>query len=321
MTVKLDTYDKKILYELDINSRLSVALLAKKIKLSKETVKYRIRRLLERKYVKNFYAIINASPLGYQYYRIALKFQKLTAEVEKRIVEYIQKEKSCANLRILEGHYDMDFLAIHRTSGDLKRFLEAFSKQFGSYLQEKAIHKIITSCKLNQKVLWPGPTVKKSFYHGEPSDEVLSPIDYKLILALSRNARLKLIELARITGVDPRVLSYHIKKLEQKKIIVGYSTSLNFELFHLEFIQIDISLKHHGLIPRIISFFDQTYACLFAYELIGLYDLSVEIYVESDEQLRKILALFKETFLEHYISYNVSRIYDEQLSNWSPFEG
>ncbi|MBI5227863.1 Lrp/AsnC family transcriptional regulator [Candidatus Micrarchaeota archaeon] len=320
MIPKLDTYDKKILYELDVNSRISVSNLARKVRLPKETVNYRLKRLVEKKYVRDLYAIINASHFGYRYYKISFKFHSLDTALEKEIVEYLKNEKSCANLRITEGAYDIVFLGIHKTSGDLKEFLENFSRKFGMYLVDKNIQKIVTSYKINQKILYDGKTSKKIFYHAEPVDYQPEQLDLKILKALSKQARIKLIDLARKLEDDPRVLKYHIKKMESKGIIVGYASTLNFKLFGLEFIQIDISLKHHGLISKIIDFFDETRTCVFAYEILGKQDLSLELYVENDEQLRRIIVLFKENFKEYYISYEVSRIYREYMSNWSPFE-
>src|SRR3990167_8777568 len=110
---EMDNYDKKIMFELDINARASASSIAKKIRLPKETVNFRIKRLLKNKYIKYFYTIINASRFGYQYYRIFFKFNKITHEIEERIIRYLRNEKSCANLRIIEGTYDICFVSMH----------------------------------------------------------------------------------------------------------------------------------------------------------------------------------------------------------------
>src|SRR4030095_15964487 len=126
--------------------------------------------------------------------------------------------------------------------------------------------------------------------------------------------------LANLLKEDPRVVAYHIKKMEEKGVIVGYSVSLNFELFRLQCIQLDVNLTHHALIPKIVDFFGETNTCIAAYELLGENDLSLELYVQNDIHLRKILSLFKENFGSEFNSYSVSRVYEEHVSNWSPFD-
>ena len=53
-TYGLDLKDKKILVELELNSRRSNNQIAKKVNLSKEVVKYRIDRLLEKGVILRF---------------------------------------------------------------------------------------------------------------------------------------------------------------------------------------------------------------------------------------------------------------------------
>ena len=50
-TIKLDIYDRKILFELDKNSRITTTKIGKKIRKSKQFVDYRIKRLEEAKVI------------------------------------------------------------------------------------------------------------------------------------------------------------------------------------------------------------------------------------------------------------------------------
>ncbi|MCH8022562.1 MAG: winged helix-turn-helix transcriptional regulator [Thaumarchaeota archaeon] len=50
----LDKLDRKILFELDLNSRIPTTKLAKKLKVSREVVDYRIKRLTDNKYIRTF---------------------------------------------------------------------------------------------------------------------------------------------------------------------------------------------------------------------------------------------------------------------------
>jgi len=70
----LDTKDRKILYELDLNSRQSFSRLAKKVGLSKDAVRYRITSLEEQGVIQRFHTVINVSKLGFISFRIYMKF-------------------------------------------------------------------------------------------------------------------------------------------------------------------------------------------------------------------------------------------------------
>jgi DNA-binding Lrp family transcriptional regulator len=64
-TPKLDIKDRKLLYYLSEDSRLSYTQLAKKVALSKNAVKYRITRLKTMGVIKQFTSVINLGALRY----------------------------------------------------------------------------------------------------------------------------------------------------------------------------------------------------------------------------------------------------------------
>jgi Lrp/AsnC family transcriptional regulator, leucine-responsive regulatory protein len=132
-----DLYDMKILYELDINSRASLTKLGKTIKLPKETVNYRVNRLIENSYIDSFYTIINTSLLGYRYYMVFFKFGNTDNHSENQIRNYIDSSSCCFSLKVLDGYYDLFFMTIHKTMESLTNFLNDFLDLFGEYVAKK----------------------------------------------------------------------------------------------------------------------------------------------------------------------------------------
>ena len=65
MELLIDNVDRRILYELDINARIPVTQLAKKLRLSREKVNYRINNLIKRGIIRKFVTMINPVKLGY----------------------------------------------------------------------------------------------------------------------------------------------------------------------------------------------------------------------------------------------------------------
>lgn len=319
MKEKLDAYDKKILFELDIDSRTSASQIAKKLKIPKETVNYRIKRLEKHGWVNRLYTIFNASLFGYSYYRVFLKFYKLTASTETEIIDYITNDPTCANLRTMEGQFDMVFLTIQKNPAELKGFLQCFFNLYGMDVEEKNVQMMIKTHKLNQKFLYNGRTIKKTCNHMDTKEYMLDNTDLGIMKAISTDARTKLSDIAQSLQRDSRLVEYHLRKMVRLGIIVAYTIDLNLTKLKRERIQIDIALNDPIVIPNIINFFDKTNTCLFIHEMLGKYDLSVEIYVENDEMLRDILEKFKEHFLEKYAYYDVSHVYKEFVINWSPF--
>ena len=61
--VELDLLDKKILFELDLNSRQSNQEIARKVRSSKEVVSYRIKKLEENKVIFKYLTILDPAKL------------------------------------------------------------------------------------------------------------------------------------------------------------------------------------------------------------------------------------------------------------------
>lgn len=319
MSQELDLYDKKIISQIDIDARLPVARIAKKVGLSKETVNYKLKRILEEGYIESFYALINASKFGYRYYRAYMKFQNLNEDNEHQIVAFMKGQKSCVNLRITEGPFDIVFLTMHKNPDELRKFLHDFTDRFGSYLLQKSVNIVIATNKLNLKIFNNEERRKIRMFHGKPIDFSPDNADLEIINMLSLNARDKLVNMEKKLKKDSRVISYRIKKLEKAGIIEGYAVELDFEKLGRKFLQVDISLRKLSLLPQVLEYFDRTDTCIYAFEILGKYDISLEIYPENDQQLRKIMENFKRRFEGGYIDYDVSHIYREYILNPSPF--
>jgi DNA-binding Lrp family transcriptional regulator len=68
--VKLDKKDQQLIFELDQNSRQSINSIAKKTKLSRDVVNYRIKQLEKKKIINGYFALIDFNKLGYQAIRL-----------------------------------------------------------------------------------------------------------------------------------------------------------------------------------------------------------------------------------------------------------
>jgi DNA-binding Lrp family transcriptional regulator len=319
MSKKIDLYDKKILFYLDIDSRMTASALSKKIKLPKESVNYRIKRLLRNDIIIYFNTIINASLFCNQYYHVYLKLYKHTKADEKRIINFLMKNANCSNLRVNEGRFDIVFMAILKDSRKFRELMSRIGNDFKELIFEKSINIITRSIKLNQKLLYSEGDDRKVMHHDIKVDGKLDNTDIRILRRLSNHARESLTGIARRLKLDPKVVRYRMKKLQKQGVIAGYSTVIDYENFGFQFVQLDFVLQDMLKAANIIEFFNSTNTCLYAYETIGKYDLSIQIYVNDDEHLRVILDRFKSNYRDDYITYDMSRIFKNFITNWSPF--
>ena len=316
---EFDLIDKRILYELDLDSRISASQLARKIRKSKETVNFRITRLLKMGYLKGFYSVLNTSKMGWYYYKFYLKFKNSTPAKEQEILKYLSRQKHIAYLASVEGNYDCLALVMIRGPEEMLSVVDAFMREYGAYIQEKEIVTVLSAHRFNQRFLYPGEEAKDSTYPVKLGAYPLDEIDKRILNIVNANARMPLTEIAQKIGADAKVVKYRLRKLERDGIILGYVTSLNFDKIGTQFTQLNISLTDPTKRHAIIEFFSGTKKCLFAVELLGKYDLTIELHVDDNKQLKGILNAFRETFAGSYTDYDVSVINKEHVMVWSPF--
>jgi len=315
---QLDLLDQKIMYELDLNARISASQLAKKLKKSKETVNFRINRLIKNEYIKGFYTVFNTSKLGWYYTKFYIKFKNITPEKERELYDYIQKQSHVAYLASVEGPYDCMLLIMVRSSADMIKFQDKFMKLYGEFIQEKDLVTFLTTHRINQRFLFEGSQKEDWFYPIEIKNYELDDIEKNILELISTNARMPLIEIAEKLKIDHKVVKYRLKKLEKENIILAYVTSPNFNKLGLTFFQINISLKDSSIRKGLIQFFNSTNKCLFAMELLGKYDVLAELHVKGSEELRKIIDEFRNKFVDKYNDYDISTITKEYVVVWGP---
>ena len=116
---KLDLKDKKILYELDCDSRQSFRGIGRKVGLSKDVVASRVKRLQEIGIIKRFCIYYDVLQLGLNLLRFYFKFQYATPEIKKEIINHFMNDDSVKILFSTEGSYDLGVLMMVDSISDI----------------------------------------------------------------------------------------------------------------------------------------------------------------------------------------------------------
>jgi len=132
--MNLDLKDRKILYQLDLDARQSYTEIAKKVRLSKEVVQYRVKKLEERGIIQYFMTVIDSNRLGYLLFRCFIKCQNLDANKEREIVEWLTPRVGwVVNIR---GRWDFNVAIWTRDIHEFMAFWNAFYTKFSNTILE-----------------------------------------------------------------------------------------------------------------------------------------------------------------------------------------
>lgn len=136
--VKLDLKDKKILFELDFNARISYSELAKKVGLSKQGAEYKLNNLIKKGIIKGFYPVLNVPALGYLYCRLPISLHNVTKEKQDEIIKYLQEHPRVFWLLEMQGQYDLLIVIWAKSVTQFKEFIEEVEGKYGNHVQKKA---------------------------------------------------------------------------------------------------------------------------------------------------------------------------------------
>src|SRR3989344_1263206 len=196
----LDIKDRKILYELDLNCRQSFNALAKKVGLSKDTVRYRIAQLQSLGIIQRFHTVINVSKLGFISFRLYLKFYNTTQNDEEKIISYLKQRKEVAWLVSIDGEYDLGMWILVRSIQEMNIIWKDIHQKFGNHIAKRWLTIMTKVPYYTRAYLLTKKHNDAEFpFITEEEKEEIDPKSWKLLELLAPDARISILELAQKT--------------------------------------------------------------------------------------------------------------------------
>ena len=110
----IDEKDKKILYYLDEDAFQPFSAIAKKTRLSKQVVAYRIEELKRKGILIKTCAIVNLAKLGYEFFKFYIKYEAITKEKETEVLRKLDAHPRVGYMCVCDGRFDL-FIGVWAT--------------------------------------------------------------------------------------------------------------------------------------------------------------------------------------------------------------
>jgi DNA-binding Lrp family transcriptional regulator len=298
--MKIDLKDKRLLFELDSNSRQSAAQIAKKIGLSKEVVNYRIKRLEDEKIITSYQTIINLSALNIIQFKICLALQGIKNAELNTILEILNEKKEVKWIVSCKGNWDL-IIALETDSLDgIAKIKLEILEIFGDFIRNKSIS-ILSEAETYSRIYLLDETKEKKTKNIMKFSKEKIPFDdtdLEILKILSKNARKPIIEIAKDLNTTPRIIQYRIKELIEKKIILGFKIAINYEKLGIRFFKTFIYLENpkKDRVKQLLSRLSIHKNVIHNVKVIGNWDLEPEFEVENESEFDKIMDQIKNDF-------------------------
>ncbi|MCF7871745.1 Lrp/AsnC family transcriptional regulator [Candidatus Woesearchaeota archaeon] len=303
---EFDLIDKKIMLEMDIDARQSYNQLAKKVRISPELARYRLKKLIDDKVILGFNIVIDIGKIGFFHYEVYLRFQKINEEKEKEIINYLKTANNILWLASCLGHYDIVFSVIAKDNIQFSKVLSDILDKYGEFIFERNVQSTIKIPHFSRNYLVPNSKVHEfSFSSSRNMNVSMDRIDFTILRILMNDARMHLTKLSKKTGISLDIVNYRLKQLIKKGVIQLFRAHIDKRKLNRMHFQILFNFKNLNseLKSKFIEFCRQLDSSTYVLDTIGKYDLILELEPENQKEFNNILKKIRYEFSDQLIDY------------------
>src|SRR3989344_8595211 len=151
--MKLNKRDKDILRILNKNCREPDSSIARELKISKQAISYRIRKMQKNGLIKSFYTEFNLSKLGFNSYYIFLELEKITNKIENEIINSLIREENIGWIINGIGKSNIILLVYAKNLQEFEDLYLKIRKACSEYLRDAHFSILTKSHKLSYRFL------------------------------------------------------------------------------------------------------------------------------------------------------------------------
>lgn len=309
--IKLKSNDLKLLAYLYHNAREPLTNIAKALHLSREQINYKIQKFENQGLIKGYIPLVNYAKFGYPYHVILLlKFANNLS-----IQDFKKKHQQDKN-RTLHGeflsHYDFFMVLIFQSEKERNDYIFSLLQQHKEIIDYLVLEPHYLE---NYPLKFAGISQKEPHFiieYKKPEIKI-DEKEIKILKILSKNAKARVIDIAKETGLSAELIVYKLKRLKQEKAFLGARAYFDMQklgyfytLIFLNFANfshtVQEKLKHFAKINpdvEILSF------------MLGKPNCYIQIFHKEENELRKILEKIKEIFKEESFTSEIIPLKNE----------
>lgn len=318
----LDDIDKTILWELDLDARVSVTELGRRLDLSKQAISYRLQKLFVNGFILSQIAVIDIHRLGLLTYRLYLRLTATGAKSSERFIEYLIKHKYTLFVGTFSGNWDVEVVFTARNFIHFGEMFKDIRAQFGDviYRYDISMTPAVHNFRRDYLVKRPRKYAPLRTYGGEPVAHSFDTLDFQILELLSVDSSIGYDAIAEQIGTSGNTVKMRIRRLTEAEIIKGYKTNANASLLGRQYVK--ALLKLAPLKPRDEKAFFASSAkpscVLYLTEVLGSWQLELEAEVERTSELDEVISSLRSEYPGVIIDFETLVVTKECKLNYLP---
>ncbi|MDD3160019.1 MAG: Lrp/AsnC family transcriptional regulator [Candidatus ainarchaeum sp.] len=320
MVYKPNLIDKKILYFLNSNCRLSNAYIGKKCNLSKQRIKSRIEIMQREKIIEKFIVIFDNEKLNSKFYNIYFELNQESIGNNQLFEKIIKLKSTCWVSKGL-GKWN---LIVCILAQDIKEFRQNMGELFnliGEYVIDFETFTVIDAFIFPYKVLFENINFDEKFYGtiGNTMKRQPDQIDLQIMNELSQNARISITELAIKLKQNKNTIAYRLKNIIQDGVISKFTTLMNLSNLNINWyyilMNIILTTENEKLLMKELKSLSGVFYIMRG---VGNYNICFEIHTKSSQNLEEQLNSIRTKFNKIIKKLDIMEITKEYKCDFFP---
>lgn len=311
--MKFDAIDKKLISYLYHNYREPLTKIGKACRISRDQTEYRLKKYEKQGIIKKYATVFNYDLLGYKEFIIIWLNLKATNEKKKTLKKEIENMKNIISTGDVLANYDMFVNFIFKDKAEFEKIFYSFVEKHKAIIKNYSVF-ITTYIEFFPLKEFSISSEEKTYsIVGSSKSIELNEKDLKILKALEKNGRARIVDIAEEVGISSELVLYQLKQFHKNKIILGTRIIFDMEKLGFYFGSINIKLKNlnEELKERIKHFCkNHKYINLLSFG-IGEYNCLVQFFYKEEKIFRKGVRNFLQTFEKGIESSQILLVEDE----------
>jgi len=315
--MELDALDRKILLCLEEDGRQHAKAIARKARSSGDVVEYRARRMEKEGVIVKHMAFVNFSELGYIGYGVFCCF---VGEKRNNAIEHLRVHERVYWLAEFGGRFDLAFAVMARDDFEFYSIFGKIKEKLHGVLGGWKVAIRMQLMQLPRSYLAPGERGEKAIapYFGKAlGKEKLDAADFSVLKAISQNARMDTVAIAKKVKMPASTVAFRLKKLQERKIIQGFSPQVSCQKYGFQSYQLFLEVENLDEEKRqkILNYAQGSPNVVFVIETLGEWNFEIIYEVKDQKEFQVKVAALRVALpwagkmesgiiFDHYVKYD-----------------
>ena len=315
--VKLDVRDRNILSILSDNCRTPITHIAKAVRLSRDAVAYRIKRLEKKGIIKAFIPLLNLKALGFNKYHTFLLLDEKKKNRQKELIDFLKRHPSTRSVIEYSSRWDLELVSVARNVQEFDRMINEIMSQFSDVVHDnnkvlviKNYYSVHLPYHFYMDFREPWPNIPSTFLGQEFDDH-----DLKIVEELTLNARESLYNIGESVGLSPDAVGYRIARMKERGIILRFTIIV--DLTRIGYNWYAFIIKTDSLFgeieKRFIEFTSRNPYIIRSVKTLGDMDLMLYIVTDSTHSFHNCVKDVKHEFGNIIKEYRIFPAFKEHI--------